>query len=223
MRERLMHSLFLSYFPVFCSRFFKRGRLVEPYPVSEFDPNLYRGILHFLPNFVLPPKKASIVAVHYRRGVGGFAIQQGESVSREIPGNYFAAVAKEIIDATKHPGVKLVVFTDSPTEDFVYVPPTEQSHLWTSSPNFIQGKMQVQGLDVREVFSEVSDDVEVVFGGDPLEVIKRLASADHLILSRSSFGYVAAILNSKGRVYFPSQFWHVPMKGWHVVRELGYK
>ena len=67
------------------------------------------------------------------------------------------------------------------------------------------------------------DAFEFAFGGDPLDVIKSLASADHLILSRSSFGYVAAILNPKGQVYFPSQFWHVPMKGWQIIRESNYE
>lgn len=194
-------------------------RLVEPYPICEYDPNLYQGILHLLPNFVLPPKTGVIVAVHYRRGVGGFVVQQGERLSREIAGNYFAALVKEIINKHKGSDLKVVVFTDSPTQDVVYEPLDDQNHLWVNSPRFNQGKMYVQGLDVREVFRDVSADIQVLYGGDPLEVIRRLASADHLILSRSSFGYVAAILNNKGRVYFPSQFWHVPMKDWHIVRD----
>lgn len=197
-------------------------RLVEPYPISEYDPNLYQGILHFLPNFVLPPKAGVVVAVHYRRGVGGFAVQQGERISREISGNYFAALAKKIIDDGQIPDLKLLVYTDSPTEDVVFTPPNNQSHLWTNSARFSEGRMHVLGLDVEEVFKEISVGVKVLYGGDPLDVIKSLASADHLILSRSSFGYVAAILNTKGQVYFPSQFWHVPMKGWQIIRESSY-
>jgi hypothetical protein len=83
--------------------------------------------------------------------------------------------------------------------------------------------MHVLGLDIEEVFREISADIKVLYGGDPLDVIKSLASADHLILSRSSFGYVAAILNQEGQVYFPSQFWHAPMKSWHIIRESSYE
>ena len=198
-------------------------RLVEPYPISEYDPNLYQGILHFLPNFVLPPKAGVVVAVHYRRGVGGFAVQQGERVSREIAGTYFATLVREIIDNHKGSDLKVIVFTDSPIEDAIYKPLDDQNHLWLNSPRFNHGKMHVQGLDVREVFRGVSADIQVLYGGDPLEVIKRLASADHLILSRSSFGYVAAILNNNGKVYFPSQFWHVPMKSRQIIRESVYE
>ena len=194
-------------------------RLVEPYPISEHDPDLYQGIRKFLPNFVLPLKTGASVAVHYRRGVGGFAIQRGERVSREIAGKYFASLAKEIIATHQIPDLKLQIFTDSPSEDVVFTPPSVQSGLWTNSPSFSEGDMHVLGLNVQDYFKGISVDVEVFYGGDPLEVIKRLAVADHLILSRSSFGYVAAILNDGGKVYFPSQFWHAPMKGWRIVRE----
>lgn len=194
-------------------------RLVEPYPISEHDPDLYQGIRRFLPNFVLPLKTGASVAIHYRRGVGGFAIQRGERVSREISGNYFAALAKEIIDTHQIPELKLEVFTDSPTEDVIFTPPNVQSDLWTNSPSFSEGEMHVLGLNVRDHFKDISVDIEIFYGGDPLEVIKSLAVADHLILSRSSFGYVAAILNDGGKVYFPSQFWHAPKKEWRIIRE----
>jgi hypothetical protein len=211
---------------IFKSVFSKRQilvKLVEPYPISEYDPHLYEGTLQFLPNFVLPPKRDVIIAVHYRRGVGGFAVQRGERVSREIPGKYFVALVREIIDAHQSSEIKLFVFTDSPTEDVIFTPPSNQSHLWTNSTSFSEGKMHVLGLDIEDVFRGISVDVKVIYGGDPLDVIKNLASADHLILSRSSFGYVGAILNNEGRVYFPSQFWHAPMKNWQIVRESSYE
>jgi hypothetical protein len=198
-------------------------KLVEPYTISEYDPNLYADICRFLPNLVLPTKTNVVLAIHYRRGVGGFAVQRGEKVSRELAGTYFATLAKEIIEANQLKDFKLVVFTDSPTDDVVFVPPGHQSHLWTTSTRFSDGEMHVMGLDLQEFFRDFSDPVEVVYGGDPLDVIKRLATADHLILSRSSFGYVAAVLNGKGKVYLPSQFWHVPMKSWRVVQESAYE
>lgn len=198
-------------------------RLVEPYPVSEHDPDLYQGIRKFLPNFVSPLKTGASVAVHYRRGVGGFAIQRGEGISRELAGNYFALLAKEIIDINQNPDLKLQIFTDSPIEDVVFTPPKVQSDLWTNSPSFSEGDMHVLGLNVQDYFKDISVDFEIFYGGDPLEVIKSLSAADHLILSRSSFGYVAAILNDGGKVYFPSQFWHTPMKGWRVINESEYE
>ncbi len=228
LRELQTHTLTFSFLfsSILKAMFSTRQTLIkvaEPYPISEFDPDLYKGILRFLPNFVLPPKTGVVVAVHYRRGVGGFAVQRGERISREMPGNYFAALAKKIIDDHQISNPKLLVFTDSPTEDALFTPPNNQSHLWTNSTRFSEGRMHVLGLDVEEVFKEISADIKVLYGGDPLDVIKNLASADYLILSRSSFGYIAAILNTKGQVYFPSQFWHVPMKSWQIIRESIYE
>lgn len=228
LRERQTDTLTFSFlFSCILGAKFSRKqtlvRLVEPYPISEYDPDLYQGIRRFLPNFVSPLKTGTSVAVHYRRGVGGFAIQRGERISREIAGNYFAALVKEIVDTNQIPDLKLKVFTDAPTEDVVFTPPSVQSDLWTNSPSFSEGQMHVLGLNVQDYFKDISFDVEVFYGGDPLEVIKTLAAADHLILSRSSFGYVAAILNDGGKVYFPSQFWHTPMKGWQIIRESIYE
>ena len=228
LRERQTDTLTFSFlFSCILGAKFSRKqtliRLVEPYPISEYDPDLYQGIRRFLPNFVSPLKTGASVAVHYRRGVGGFAIQRGERISREIAGNYFAAIAKEVIDAHRIPDLQLKIFTDSPTEDVVFTPPNVQFDLWTNSPSFSEGAMHVLGLNVQDYFKDISADVEVFYGGDPLEVIKSLSAADHLILSRSSFGYVAAILNDGGKVYFPSQFWHTPMKGWRVIKESEYE
>lgn len=225
--ERQVVTLTFSFlfYCIFKSKFSRKQtliRLVEPYPVSEYAPNLYENLIRFLPNFVLHQKKERIIAIHYRRGVGGFAIQRGESIPREMAGSYFSSMVKEIIARNQHLFFKVLVFTDSPTEDAIFIPPSDQSDLWVNSTRFSDGKMHVLGLNVQAVFKDVPADVEVFYGGDPLDVIKNLASAEHLILSRSSFGYVSALLNEKGKIYFPSLFWHAPKKSWHVINESDY-
>ena len=50
--------------------------------------------------------------------------------------------------------------------------------------------------------------------------IERLATADILVMSKSSFSYLAAILNVDGIVlYHP--FWHYPPAGWLVTKPSG--
>ena len=54
----------------------------------------------------------------------------------------------------------------------------------------------------------------------PVETLRRMASADALIMSRSSFSYVAAILSQNCIVaYYP--FWHFAMKDWLIVGDDG--
>ena len=50
--------------------------------------------------------------------------------------------------------------------------------------------------------------------------IERLATADILVMSKSSFSYLAAILNVEGIVlYHP--FWHCPPDSWLVTKPSG--
>jgi hypothetical protein len=49
--------------------------------------------------------------------------------------------------------------------------------------------------------------------GIPIDILRRMATADALVLSRSSYSYEAAILNANCIVvYHP--FWHSRMKEW---------
>lgn len=196
---------------------------VEPYAVAELDPNLYSNLQSFLPNFHSLPCQQDVIGIHYRRGVGGFSVQAGEKISRELASGYFVSVAKKIATENSHGNSKIVVFTDAPSRDGTYRPPVDQLDLWSNSQRFTEGEMQLLGLDLNQIFEQVSSDVEIVYGGDPLDVIKRLSGMSYLVLSRSSFGYVAALLNKSGAIYFPSQFWHTPKKGWKVMKESDYE
>ena len=196
---------------------------VEPYPIAERDPKIYSSLLKFLPNYTPVRANTKTLGIHYRRGVGGLSVQSGEKISREIDSKYFRSIAKEIIKQTNGESLKLVIYTDSPASDVIFTPPPKQTALWENSRRFNGAEMQIIGLDLNQIFEGISSSMEVVYGGDPLEVIKALASVDHLVLSRSSFGYVAGLLNSHGKIYFPSEFWHVPKIGWRIIKEVDYE
>ena len=56
------------------------------------------------------------------------------------------------------------------------------------------------------------------YGTDVFATALALATADVLVMSRSSFSYLAALVHDEDRggvVYHP--FWHVPRADWHVV------
>lgn len=196
---------------------------VEPYPVSEYDPLKYKNILNFLPNFPSRTIGSRKIAIHYRRGVGGFAVQAGEKISRELEGNYFRNLLKEIVKPLVHLGnTEIKVFTDSPSYDLSYSPPTNQHHLWVNSPKFESGIMNVQGMQLGDLFSDSDLPVSIIYGGDPLDAIIQMSSSDYLLMSRSSFSYVAALLNKSGQVFFPKSFWHGAKPGWKVIDETKY-
>jgi hypothetical protein len=192
---------------------------VEPYSISEFDKNKFKDITDFLPNYPRRPRGKKRVSIHYRRGVGGFAVQNGESISREIEATYFRELLKEIVRPLDKSNIEIVVFTDSPAIDLAYVPPKDQHQLWENSPRFDSGVMSVKGLNLEEQFLDLGFPVSIIYGGDPLDVLIEMSFSDHLVMSRSSFSYVASLLNKTGRIYFPKTFWHGALPNWIAISE----
>ena len=65
------------------------------------------------------------------------------------------------------------------------------------------------------VFVQRFSDCKIVSEEDPVKAIFLLASADVLIMGKSSFSYVAALL-SKGPVFY-EPFWHGPLPSWFIL------
>lgn len=196
-------------------------RCLEPYGVSDHDPNIYLGIRDFLPHFKPISHDTFTLGIHYRRGVGGMAVQNGESISRELNPNYFITIANRIAAERLPSTTSIQLYTDAPKNDLEFLPPADQSELWKNSPRFENGVMSVLGANPEILFDKLLVAPVIVRGGDPLQVIRELAGLDVLIMSRSSFSYVGAVLNDRGKIYFPKSFWHSPMIGWKVVNEGG--
>ena len=193
---------------------------VEPYGVSEFDPNIYRDIDSCLPNFIQVQTQDFNIAVHIRWGVGELAIQRGEKVSRQIEIEYFVELLQEILSKNSSVAAQITIYTDAPLNDVEFSPPRAQRDLWANSSKFNEGIMSVTGVDMLSQFSRLGVQLQIVRGGDPLLVIHKMAASNILITSRSSFSYVAAILNASHDVYYPSKFWHKPLPGWHIMKEI---
>ena len=147
------------------------------------------------------------------------AVQQGESISRELKPKYLIGIANRLTQTRLPSETKIRLYTDAPKEDLQYAPPKAQTNLWSNSPRFEQGVMSVVGANPDVLFKDLLVAPKVIRGGDPLVAIRELAGLDALIMSRSSFSYLGAILNNRGKIYFPKSFWHRPMAGWEVVSE----
>lgn len=210
---------------IFVSVLFRKSIMilsVEPYPVSEFDNRKFIDIADFLPNYPSRPVGKISISIHYRRGVGGFAVQVGELISREIESKYFLNLLEEIVSTLDKDNIEIAIFTDSPANDLSYVPPLDQHQLWENSPKFKSGVMEVKGMNLEEQFSGLGVPLSIIYGGDPLDALIQMSFSDYLVMSRSSFGYVAALMNKTGKVYYPKSFWHGPRPDWKVIDEPTY-
>lgn len=191
----------------------------EPYGVSEFDPRMLSEIASQLPYLSRIKKDGFNIALHIRWGVGGMTVQKGEKTPRQMELGYYFFLLKSILSNLDNLPVNVTIFTDAPIEDLEFALPQTQIELWQNSLSVENGIMSVTGLNLEEQFSKLGIKPRIVRGGDPLLAIRDMANSDILIMSRSSFSYVAGILNEGRNVYCPSSFWHKPLPGWKIVEE----
>ena len=201
----------------FAKSFFLRNsiilEIVEPYGCSDLFPVMYKSAFESLLNLGLEPSIKTTIGIHYRRGFGNFDIQKGEGLSREVEVSKIVRKCNEIVEG--NPDISSVyIFTDAVPNDSIFTPPLHQKGLWINNINFDGKDLISAGIDLNSNFSNLKVPFTVISGGDPLESLLSLAHFDTLILSRSSFGYVSALLALRKEVWLPKDFWHPPLPGW---------
>jgi hypothetical protein len=215
---------FLNFCVLLVKNLFNRDELsfgvLEPYEVSEFCPEIMTGIQDNL-SIRLGSHSAhtdTSIVLHYRQGVGGFALYPGQNIPRETPLESYARTIENILSSIKSKNrPHILVLTDAPDEVTYFVPPRDQQILWEGTPGFENGRMTIKPIDFNMLKQRSGLEVSVIRGGNPLEAIKAMATADYLLMSKSSLSYVGAILNTDGNVYYPVEFWHRPLSNWKVL------
>jgi hypothetical protein len=189
----------------------------EPFSIIDHRPEIYRLAISNLVNWnsfldSIPPlhKAQEFVGVHYRQGVGGMAIQDGEKVPRELPSSYFVKAIHQYISRK----MAVIIFTDAPKENLVFTIPDDQIQLWKTNPGVMGSTMKINASDLSLFNMAFPEKVEIISGGNPLFAIGEMSKAPYLIIGRSSLSYIAALLNSQGTIIYPPGFWHPPLKSW---------
>jgi hypothetical protein len=193
--------------------------LLEPYPITEFRTQILdsiRGQISLtsrdVPHFAHPT-----VAIHYRQGVGGFALYPGQNIPRETSLTQFE---QALLSVTNDVGPNLIksiiVLTDAPTDVTVYQPPVQQQNLWEGTPGYSNGVITIQPIDFGKLSEKFDMPIHVIRGGNPLDAIYLMANSDFLLMSKSSLSYLGGIFNKTGQVYFPKNFWHRPLPKWRL-------
>lgn len=191
--------------------------IFEPYPITEFRQKILVNAANSISVDRQPTgiDKQRNVVIHYRQGVGGFALYPGQNIARETPLGKFEVALRTIFSHMDlKPNSRLIVLTDAPTEVTHYVPPIHQQDLWEGTPGYSHGIMTIQPIDFGVLAEKFSLPVEVIRGGNPIDAIKVMAQAEILLMSKSSLSYVGGYLNRLGQVYYPKDFWHRPMPWW---------
>ncbi len=134
-------------------------------------------------------RDALVVAVHVRRG------DVVTAADRRVPNEYFLGMARALADAAyilSLPPLRVHFFMDA-------VPAGDESALALDDFTSVEG-------------------ASLHYGGGALETLRALARADILVMSRSSFSFLPALLHDADRgavVYHP--MWHAPRADWFVA------
>lgn len=189
----------------------------NPYPVTEFLPSIFDDFnIDFNDKLVeLADSNALKVVIHYRQGVGGFVQYPGQKIAREIPLERFTdRLSKIIEDYSCGDNIQIVVVTDAPETETTFEPPSDQIALWEGTPKFSSGVMRISPTHFHTLGRFTRLPLEIKRGGNPLDAIVVMASADVFLGGKSSLSYMGGLLNKKGVIFFPEEFWHRPLKKW---------
>ena len=187
-------------------------RVVYPYPITDQHPEVYRCLKAISP-FRYRASEVFRLAVHVRRGEL-FAVDG----HRMLPNSYYVSTAlrfQEILRRLEIPCV-CELYTEVATKAFDITP---QHH---GINERISANVAIDPAMSRlEDFDAIPNLVRFI-NTDPIDTLRRMATADALILSRSSFSYIAAVLSQNCIVlYYP--FWHAPMEDWVITGEDGFR
>lgn len=154
------------------------------------------------------PKTPIVIAVHVRRGEL-FVLES----SRMLPNSYYVDCMREIS--------KILTSSNIPHEFHLHTEVITKPTLITSKHHGIFVKLETPVLltpeDSRIEDFNVFENIKYRINEEPTETLKALCTANILLCSRSSFSYVAAIMNKSGVVLF-HPFWHALSPEWVTTR-----
>ena len=185
-------------------------RIVMPFGIADRFPDCYevcKKISPFPPLVPVREGRTVRVAVHVRRGEL-FVVD----ADRMLPNGYYIAVAQRIARVLEAAGgdYQIGLYTEAPSAEFVVEPERHGISSRITAPVVLSPEMCR-----LEEFSVLPNLVHRV-NGPAIECIRGMATADILVMSRSSLSYLGAILNRTGIVlYHP--FWHRAPSSWMTV------
>ena len=197
-------------------------RVAEPFSVSDYIVPLYESLPIF-PKFeelqasLREKSTRPIFSIHYRNASGGFDIYHAQQTPRQLPLSFFSQIFDGSYESLKLVPKTIEFNTDAPETDLEFQVTPDETYLWEGTPGFYSGYLHIKGLSDESILRAMPVGVKVSIyrGGSPLMALARLASADTLIMSKSSLSYVAALLG-KGHNIYPKGFWHPPLPGWDI-------
>jgi hypothetical protein len=191
-------------------------RITVPYYVANKYPRAYKSAGRYLPEFGVDKSDAQPkIVIHFRAGADPRHVDTGKTEARFVEIYYFEKVVSKILEKNLQFQFDICLLTDAPPKPFLYSPPADQLYLWEKTGYRIKnGMIEIKALDLGDSGITKIPGFRVVHGGDPIEALKEMATADFLLMSRSTLSFLGALLNQCGLVIYPPRFGSEPLAGW---------
>jgi hypothetical protein len=155
------------------------------------------------------------VCIHMRRGDNTVPGRQ-DAPQRMLPNAYYLRVCNAVLEALRRHSVPFVLrlHTEAVTQPYTLHPGTPGVFFQLDEPVTI-----CPSAHTLEDF-EALPNLEKVINVDAHEALNDFATADILILSLSSLGYLGGLLNPHGLVIY-APWWHPALPDWLVADSHG--
>lgn len=183
-----------------------------PFAYTDVYPAAYHTLREVSPYRAHRPSGPIRVCIHLRRGDN-----LPDSRRRWLPNNYYLRVCEQILAALQQQGAPytLQLHSEMPTRRYVLYPHSPGLYFEPERP------VTIDPADYALEDFDALPDLKLVFNAEPLDALRDFATADVLILSASSFGYLGGMLNPHGVVVFAPFTWNAALPDWLVADRQG--
>lgn len=194
-------------------------RILLPFPVIERIPNAYAigtKYIKLANKDLFRENLANEIVVHVRMSYGQSTTISPHVRPRFLPTDYYVDLLRARLSLNPDQReMKILVHTDMPNISRTWTPTAKRLQQNIEfGEKVIHGKINVIGKDLSKRFRELGcHKLEICYESQFLVAFLDMATAGTLIMSRSSFSYLAALFN-ENEVVWPSGYWHVKLRKW---------
>jgi hypothetical protein len=194
----------------------------NPYPFIEKYPQAYSHLKVISP-FRETRIRQEIISIQLH--IGRAKVSESHMSDRFTKDEWYLRILDEITAAITSDGkeYKILIHTDLTVKKIWEVPKganQETLKYWNDSGIIdSQGRLELQDLSELSGFDSYKN-LSIVSDIDPISAWRIMSDADFLLIGKSSFSFVGALLNSKGLVISPN-FWHKGPDSWLTLEHGG--